>query len=292
LHQFDGDGSRNGYLLGSVSTDQAAWDNRDQFTLQWRLRASEAFVVYARIQTRDGLRYLRYDTRSGDSLANPRGTVIHHGLGRGARNDQWQTWTRDLAADLADAQPDNPLVAVQGFLVRGSLRIDDVRLFGNARSLTLPAPEPDSQPIPEPELTTSEPDFEPIVQNTAPVAGFSSRAIGDANALSIEFDASGSFDDKAVIAHEWNFGDATTGSGEVVTHSYSNPGVYQVVLTAYDLEGLSSTATANVEVIGDEDDSGNGTDVTRAEAARLLTQATFGTTDAGIAEVQELGIEG
>jgi len=41
--EFAGDGARNGYLLGSVSTDEAAWNNREQFMLQWRLRASEAF---------------------------------------------------------------------------------------------------------------------------------------------------------------------------------------------------------------------------------------------------------
>jgi len=34
---------------------------------------------------------------------------------------------RDLERDLKDAQPDNELEAVLGFLIRGSGRVDDIR---------------------------------------------------------------------------------------------------------------------------------------------------------------------
>gem|GEM_PF-2142027 len=59
---------------------------------------------------------------------------------------------------------------------------------------------------------------------------------------SIVFDASGSYDpDGAIISYEWGFGDGTTDSGQVVTHTYHHPGQYTVTLTVTDNTGLTAT---------------------------------------------------
>jgi 6-phosphogluconolactonase (cycloisomerase 2 family) len=48
-------------------------------------------------------------------------------------------------------------------------------------------------------------------------------------------------DDGAVADWAWDFGDGTTGSGEIVRHVYQSPGDYLVTLTVSDDEGCSTT---------------------------------------------------
>lgn len=55
----------------------------------------------------------------------------------------------------------------------------------------------------------------------------------------IMFLADGSYDpDGEIVAYEWDFGDETTGTGIVISHSYSEPGTYIVNLTVTDNDGL------------------------------------------------------
>ena len=60
-------------------------------------------------------------------------TSIKIGLGSNSKNGTWQTFTRDLKADLKAYEPDNELLTVNGFLVRGSGRVDDIAMieYGN-----------------------------------------------------------------------------------------------------------------------------------------------------------------
>ena len=88
----------------------------------------------------------------------------------------------------------------------------------------------------------------------------------------IVFDGSGSYDpDGFSMQYEWDFGD---GSPPVVgtdlkspTHSYTSNGVYTVTLTVTDMDGMSDTDTARVDITDPEaivvaykwsDDNGNG----------------------------------
>ena len=67
----------------------------------------------------------------------------------------------------------------------------------------------------------------------------------------IEFDGSNSYDkDGEIIEYLWNFGDKTTGSGKIVTHSYAKTGRYRVTLTVIDNYHLkSSPNTTSLTVI-------------------------------------------
>ena len=56
------------------------------------------------------------------------GEYVHHGLGTAAMDGQWHTFVSDLQADLADAQPGVTILEVNGFLIRGSGRVDDIKL--------------------------------------------------------------------------------------------------------------------------------------------------------------------
>jgi PKD repeat protein len=65
----------------------------------------------------------------------------------------------------------------------------------------------------------------------------------------VTFDGSDSYDpDGTIESYAWTFGDGGTGSGEVVTHSYTSSGTYTVSLTVTDNEGLTDTDYAIVTI--------------------------------------------
>ncbi|WP_169727507.1 DUF1800 family protein [Granulosicoccus antarcticus] len=133
-----GDQRNNGYLLGGTSA-AAGWNNTTEFHINWRMQVAESYAIYVRVDTTDGWRYLAYTNSNSDSLANPSGEYISHGLGSSTTDGRWRVFSRDLAQDLADAQPDNALIAVNGFLVRGSVLLDDITLADAAvRQTVLP----------------------------------------------------------------------------------------------------------------------------------------------------------
>jgi len=64
----------------------------------------------------------------------------------------------------------------------------------------------------------------------------------------VQFDGSSSSDNVGIISYEWDFGDNTNGQGKTVTHTYTKPGIYNVVLTVTDAAGLTSKDTLKVNV--------------------------------------------
>lgn len=121
--EFIGAGTANGYRLRSA--DFSYWNDSHFTTMEWSMRFSESFVVYIAAQTSDGFRYIYYTSADSDNLGDS--TYVHHGLGSQIRDGNWQTIRRDLEADLKEAQPDNELEEVLGFLIRGSGRVDDIK---------------------------------------------------------------------------------------------------------------------------------------------------------------------
>lgn len=86
-----------------------------------------------------------------------------------------------------------------------------------------------------------------FVDTTAPVANASQDQTVTVD-TSASFDASGSTDNVAIVSYEWDFGDETTGTGKTTTHTYTEPGVYNVTLTVKDAEGNSNTDYITVTV--------------------------------------------
>ena len=121
--EFSGSGTGNGYRLRNP--DGSWWNNGAHKTIEWSMNYSENFVVYIAVQTTDGFRYLYYTAADHDNLGTDK--YIHHGLGSSIRDGNWHTIIRDLEYDLKEAQPDNNIEAILGFLIRGSGRIDNIR---------------------------------------------------------------------------------------------------------------------------------------------------------------------
>ena len=66
---------------------------------------------------------------------------------------------------------------------------------------------------------------------------------------SATFDASGSLDPNGTIAsYAWDFGDGSTGSGASVSHTFAQDGAFTVRVTVTDNDGLTDTATFDVNV--------------------------------------------
>lgn len=75
----------------------------------------------------------------------------------------------------------------------------------------------------------------PLRPNTSPVARFSADPPAGYIPLAVEFDAKDSYDpDGRILSYEWAFGDGKTGRGRALTHSYTEPGTYDVSLRVVD----------------------------------------------------------
>jgi len=118
--EFTGSGTANGYRLRDGQYRN--WNDTRYSILQWSMQYDENVVVYIAVQTTEGFRYLYYTPADHDRLGDA--TYIHHGLGASSKNGSWQTYIRDLEYDLKEAQPGNSIEAVEGFLIRGSGRVD------------------------------------------------------------------------------------------------------------------------------------------------------------------------
>ena len=82
-------------------------------------------------------------------------------------------------------------------------------------------------------------------KNKAPSAEFSFSCAY----LSCAFDAGASSDrDGSIVAYDWAFGDAHTGSGVTIDHTYGAQGSYKVTLTVTDDAGATADASQTVTV--------------------------------------------
>jgi parallel beta-helix repeat protein len=66
---------------------------------------------------------------------------------------------------------------------------------------------------------------------------------------SVQFDGSGSYDlDGEIVSYEWDFGDDTTGTGEITTHQYTELGSYTVTLTVIDDDNAEDNDACLIQV--------------------------------------------
>ena len=126
-----GDGARNGYIFGNWAGRAGALNEQERKNLTMNMKFANGFSFYVTVTTPKGQRYLYYSQAPNDrGLISSR--YIHHGLGAAIANGEWQLFSRDLEADLKEYEADNSILAVNGILVRGSGRIDDIILSQSA----------------------------------------------------------------------------------------------------------------------------------------------------------------
>ena len=122
--ELTGSGTLNGYRLGNA--DGSKWYNETQRVIEWSMNYTETFTIYIDLETTAGHRYLTYTPSNMSQLGA--GEYVYYGLGTDAMDGQWHTFVRDLQADLNTAQPGVTILEVNGFLIRGSGMVDDIKL--------------------------------------------------------------------------------------------------------------------------------------------------------------------
>ncbi len=92
----------------------------------------------------------------------------------------------------------------------------------------------------------------PPTVNQAPSAVISASSIDGFAALTVDLDARASSDpDGQITDYVWDFGDGgATGSGAQVSHTYTDPGGFNIQLTVTDDEGASNSVLQNIRVRG------------------------------------------
>jgi len=128
--QLTGNGKNTEYRLGNQKgrgvTDN--WNNITDRQLQWSMKYNESFSVFVSILTEQGNRFLVYTNQSKDKKGKIRGGKVRYGLGADSADGTWHTFTRDLEVDWNAFVPNNHIVAVNGFFIKGSGRVDDISL--------------------------------------------------------------------------------------------------------------------------------------------------------------------
>lgn len=99
--------------------------------------------------------------------------------------------------------------------------------------------------------------------NEAPTAAFDLVTAQPSAADPVEFDGGQSSDPDGMIAsYEWQFGDGGTGTGQLVSHTYSVAADYVVQLTVTDSEGAMDSISRTVTVLPESPDNLRTTNVT------------------------------
>jgi thiol-disulfide isomerase/thioredoxin len=88
-----------------------------------------------------------------------------------------------------------------------------------------------------------------LERNASPIASFTRSPASGPSPLSVFFDATSSYaSDGTILAYEWQFGDGSTGTEEIATHTYSSFGVYEARLTVSDDKGTTDSTVRMVTV--------------------------------------------
>ena len=127
--ELSGEGLDNGYLLRNENSSW--WYNHEDKIIQWSMNYSEDFEILIRVKTTDGIRFIYYTPSENSTLVDSIGIYIHYGLGSDSKDGNWHTITRNLEDDLQKVQPDNKIIYIAGFYIRGSGRIDDIKTLAS-----------------------------------------------------------------------------------------------------------------------------------------------------------------
>jgi chitodextrinase len=86
------------------------------------------------------------------------------------------------------------------------------------------------------------------VRNNIPVARIADRAVLVNEKVATAFDGSNSTDLEGPLDFAWDFGDGTTGTGDILSHAFTLGGPKTVVLTVTDADGATANASFRLRV--------------------------------------------
>ena len=117
------------YIIGGDYVGEAnSWNDTKHNNIQWSMKNSDGFAISLVINTQNGVRYINYLNVDNDISAIG-GDTLSYGIGEDASNGEWHTYIRDVKADLLQLEPNNKLLSIEGLIVVGNMRIDNLELF-------------------------------------------------------------------------------------------------------------------------------------------------------------------
>jgi len=127
--QFTGDGIINGYRLGySGDKNKYSWRSTKK-SIAWSMKFSEEFYIYISVMTKKGHRYIYFTPPKNIGVGlSPDHNYIHIPLYTNSKDGTWHNFEMNLELILKQYESDNEIITVNGFLVRGSGRVDDIEL--------------------------------------------------------------------------------------------------------------------------------------------------------------------
>ena len=138
------------------------------------------------------------------------------------------TWVSDVGVDTTDIQFNSKNYG--GYVWMKVSHFSFYTLAGN--------------PLPP----TGKKTYPPPPAYTNPTADASASETEGYINTAVLFNGSRSTDDGAIVSWSWQFGDGSTGSGEVTSHVYTEQGMYTVKLTVVDNVGLTDTDVIEVVI--------------------------------------------
>jgi parallel beta-helix repeat protein len=88
-----------------------------------------------------------------------------------------------------------------------------------------------------------------VSPGTPPVASFVASPTAGRAPLAVNFDASASSDpDGTIASYSWSFGDGTSGTGKIVSHTYTREGTFTATLTVKDNGGLEAKTSQEIKI--------------------------------------------
>ena len=125
--ELSGDRTKNAYRKKLDNGNN--WNNRTEFTISWAHRYEENVFIQVKVLTYDDeARWVQYRSNKPEGCYIQGRSVIC-GI-PDSTGGTWQTFEKDLQADISTVYPDAILTEVDFVQVRGSGRIDDIMLSG------------------------------------------------------------------------------------------------------------------------------------------------------------------
>ena len=134
-----GNGIKSGYILGGVDGADA-WHNKTESIVKWTMFNGKGYYIYHRtlftiyipIKTTNGLRFMTYTTHPNHRNKRGKyGRLIYLPISSGREAVHF---TRNIRQDLQKYEPNNNLLEINGFMVRGTTQIDDIILKKEVKS--------------------------------------------------------------------------------------------------------------------------------------------------------------
>ncbi len=117
---------QNSFRLGKDENGRL-WREQNLRMIQWSMKYSVPFTIYIQLETTGGRRNIVY--QEGVGLPLVLGPHVRIGLGAGITDGTWRTNARNLEDDLHRRFPSEQILNVDGFVIRGSGRVDDIELL-------------------------------------------------------------------------------------------------------------------------------------------------------------------